>query len=721
LKLLASLLFLTGALGAAAYSPNALPEPLTPTPRLGLALSGGGPRGRTHLGVLQALDELRVPVDLIAGTSAGSLVGALYAQSLDLSRTARELDELDFTKLVAYEGLQRSQLAYRERERQINYLGGLQLGFGNGGLRAPQAFSSGRRLRWALRRLFAPSSGVRDFRELPVPFRAATTDLAVGRGAVLQGGDLAEAVMASLSVPLVFAPLRVSPSVYVDGLIFSNLPIDAAREAERLIVVDITSPYPRGQSFPNGAAVLGGLVDTMITQNTQRQLALLGPQDLLLKPDVAFIGDLDYQRQTEALPVGRAALLDHAEALRDLQLSPEAYEAWKTARRAKAHAQPPRLASLGVAPGAEAALLEGLGQRLGEAPDFAALEAGMERLLGTGLYEDLDYHLTPAGEGEADLTLLPRLKPAGLNVLDLGLKLVSDLEGRSEFELLLQVTQRSAQGRQWRHQVFAGRVNGIGSELTEPLGGGLFVAPHGELQDRLAQLPGDGDVQVQHVSGGVDLGAWILRAAEARVGWTASRLWSPQWGGYENGVQVAGWQALLTVDTLDDPHFPAHGTYLRAQAMDARGSLTGPSNYDVARVGLHQAFSAGRLLLLLGGELQDSFGGSLPFYEQAQLGGFLRLGGYRPGRFSGDELWLGRALLAWRQPHPGAILAKTVLYGVSFEAGETGTEPWQPGGTEAYSAAAYIGLDTLLGPLYFAHARNPEGSGVSYVYLGNPF
>jgi NTE family protein len=721
MRWLALFLGAAASLNAAAYSPNALPEPLSNTPRVALALSGGGPRGRAHLGVLQALDELRVPVDLIAGTSAGTLVGGLYAQSLDLSQVAQALDQLDFVRLVADEKLDRSRLVFRERERQINYLSGLQLGFGNGPLRAPQALSSGRRLRWALRRLSAPSVAVRDFRQLPVPFRAASTDLAEGHGAVIQSGDLAEAIMASLSVPGVFSPLRVSGSVLVDGLIFSNLPIDAAREARHIVVVDITSPFPKGQSFPNVAAVLGGIVDTMITQNTQRQLALLGPGDLVLHPDVAFIGDVDYGRQQEAVAKGYEAVMAQADALKAWQLSPEAYAAWKRSRLALVHHSMPVLASVSVVPGADPAVLKDLGQQPGQAPDLTALESGLEDLLGTGLYEDLDFRLDPVGNSEAALSVLPRLRPAGLDVLDLGLKLISDLEGRSEFELLLQVSQRSESGRQWRHQVFAGRVNGFGSELDQPLGGPFFLAPHAEIQDRLAQLPTVGDIQVERWGGGLDLGAFITRAAELRLGWGAGRLWSPQWGGYDAGLASAAWQALLTIDSLDDPHFPAHGTYLRAQAVDARGSLSGPAAYDLARVGLHQAFSAGCVMLLVGGELQRSFDGGLPLYEQAQLGGFLRLGGYRPGRFSGDEDWLGRVLLAWRQPRPAALVAKTVLYGVSVEAGETGTEPWQPGGTPAYSAAAYIGLDTVIGPLYLAHARNPEGSGVSYVYLGNPF
>jgi NTE family protein len=705
------------------FSPNALPEPLSPTPRLGVALSGGGPRGRAHLGTLQALHELRIPVDLVAGTSAGSLVGALYAQSLDLDRVARELDQLDFVRLVADESIQRRRLSFRERERQINYLSGLQLSIGPSGLRARQALSSGRRLRWALRRLLAPSAGVGDFSLLPVPVRAAVTDLSAGRGRVLQGGDLAEAVMASVAVPGIFAPQHVSGAVLVDGLIFSNLPIDAVREAKTVLVVDITSLYPQGQDFNHLGAVLSGMVDTMITQNSQRQLGLLGPGDLLLRPQLEGIGNFDYHKADEALVKGRSSLLEQAERLRHLRLSDAAYAAWLAQRQALApDPSPPRLRSIVLGPGAEGLAPEALGQREGEALDFTVLEGALEDLLGSGFYEDADFRLLPAGPGQVDLRLEPRPLQGGLSVLDLGLKLNADLEGRSEFELLLQVTQRSGPDkRQWRHQAVAGRVNGLHSELMQPLTGPLFLAPQAFVQARQVVLPGLGESQVQRAGGGMDLGAFIGRSAELRAGWHASRLWSPQWGGYYGGIVQAAWQGVLIVDSLDHPHFPSQGGYLRAQVLEARGSLQGPSAYDLARVGLHQAFSRGRLMLLLGGEWQHSFGTNLPFYEQAQLGGFLRLGGYRPGHFVGQEAWLGRVLLAWRQSRPEALVAKTLLYGVSLEAGEAGSQPWAGSGGEAYSAAAYIGLSTVLGPLYLAHARNPQGSGVSYVYLGNPF
>jgi NTE family protein len=708
--------------GPALAQPVALPKPLTPTPRVGVVLSGGGPRGKAHLGVLRALEQARVPVDLIIGTSAGSLVGALYAQSFDLDRVQRQLRQLDFIAMVADDAVARRHLVFLERERDFNYLSGLQLGLGPGGLRTPGGLSSGRRLRWALRRLFAPSVAVRDFTRLAVPFRAAATDLAHGEGVILQDGDLAEAVMASTSVPGAFAPMRLGDAVLVDGLIFRNLPVDAAREARHLIVVDITTPFQARQDYPNLGSVAMGLVDVMIHQNTLRQLSLLGPQDLLLRPADGGLGDFDYARADESIPLGAAAVTAEAARLAPWALAPDAYQAWRAQRQALALTRTPILSGVRAAPGADAAVLQGLGQRLGQEPDFNALNEGLEDLMGTGLYEDVDFRLEPTQPGQADLVVEPRRKSWGPDALDVGLKLMSDFEGRSEFELLLQLTQRSLDNdRVWRHQVFAGRVNGIGTELIQPLGLGLFVAPGAEIQDRLAILASLGQVQVQHATAGVDLGAWLGRGAEWRLGWHGGRLWSPQWGGFEQGVPLGALQTSLVVDTLDDPHFPSKGTYLNAGVTDARGSVVGPSAYDVARAALHQAFSRGRLVLLLGGELVSSFGEALPVFEQGSLGGFMRLGGYREGQFSGDEEWLGRALLLWRQPHPGALIAKTTAIGVSVEAGNTGIRPWDSFAGTHGSAAAYLGLDTPLGPFYLAHARNPEGGGVSYVCLGNPF
>jgi NTE family protein len=596
------------------------------------------------------------------------------------------------------------------------------LGLGPDGLRTPGGLSNGRKVRWALRRLTAPSIGQRDFTQLAIPFRAAATDLTHGEGVILQDGDLAEAIMASTSVPGAFAPLKVSGTVLVDGLIFRNLPIDAAREAAHLLVVDITTPFKGRQDYANLGSVAMGLVDVMIHQNTERQLKLLGPHDLLIHPSDGGLGDFDYARSDESIPLGAAAVQAQLARLNAWALTPAGYQVWQAQRRAKALTRMPRLSGLRAAPGVDPTVLLGLGQHVGQEPDFTALEEGLEDLMGTGLYEDVDYHLEPTRPGQADLVVEPRLKSWGPSSLDVGLKLMSDFEGRSEFELLLQMTQRDlASGRSWRHQVFAGRVNGFGTELTQPLGLGFFAAPSAEIQDRLAILPGLGSVQVQHATAGADLGLWVGRGAEWRVGWHGGRLWSPEWGGFEQGVPLGALQSSLVVDTLDDPHFPSHGTYLRAAVSEARASLQGPSVYDAAQAGLHKAFSRGRLVLLLGGELASSFGQALPIFEQSSLGGFMRLGGYRDGQFSGDEEWLGRALLLWRQPHPGALIAKTTAIGVSVEAGKAGERPWDSWDGTHSSAAVYLGLDTPLGPFYLAHARNPEGGGVSYVCLGNPF
>ena len=353
---------LAGALHA---SPVAQPAPLSPTPRVGVVFSGGGPRGKAHLGVLRALARARVPVDLIAGTSAGSLVGGLYAQSFDLGLVEQQLRQLDFVAMVADDAVARRHLVFLERERDFNYLTGLQLGLGPGGLRSPGGLSYGRRLRWALRRLTAPSVAERDFTRLAIPFRAAATDLTHGEGVILQDGDLAEAIMASTSVPGAFAPLKVGDAVLVDGLIFRNLPVDAAREAEHLLVVDITTPFKGHQDHANLGSVALALVDVMIHQNTERQLRLLGPQDLLLHPSDGGLGDFDYARSDESIPLGEAAVDAAVERLKPWALDPTAYEAWQAQRRAKALTRMPILSGLRVAPGADPAAVKGLGQQVG--------------------------------------------------------------------------------------------------------------------------------------------------------------------------------------------------------------------------------------------------------------------------------------------------------------------------------------------------------------------
>ena len=183
-------------------------------PKIGLVLGGGGARGAAHIGVLQELERMRVPIDAIVGTSMGAIVGGLYASGM----TADELEELvgtlDWKDALSDRG-ERIDLSFRRKQDEDAYPIRFELGLREGELQLPQGVLQGQKLDLVLRELTLDSSHIRDFDDLGIPFRAVASDLVSGERYVMSSGDLALAIRASMSVPGAFAPVQIEDRLLV--------------------------------------------------------------------------------------------------------------------------------------------------------------------------------------------------------------------------------------------------------------------------------------------------------------------------------------------------------------------------------------------------------------------------------------------------------------------------------------------------------------------------
>lgn len=706
------LLALTAALPAA--SP-------VPTPQVALVLSGGGPRSLAHAGVLQALDEMRVPVDLIVGTSGGALVGGFAAVGLSGEEISRELQgDFDFYDLFM-DRPRRAQVPLRVKERDFNYLAYGSMGIGSDGFRMATGLSSGRRVRLRLRRELAGSIGQTDFSLLPTPFRAASTNLTDAKPQLFDQGDLAESMMASLAVPTVFAPVRIGGKLYGDGLLFYNLPITPAleRHPKAIVLVDLTSPIKAQPQFGSVAGVAMRLLDVSVGDYMQKELAALRPGDVILRPKVDDMGNMDYDKSALAFERGREAVLENAEKLRPMALSPEAYERWKATKAKALPRQSWTLKEVRVTPAAlQGQAMERLRLSPGKPLDLRALESGIDDWSAEGRFEDVDFHVVPLDGSQARLDLELTEKPWSPNALGVGFKLVSDFEGFNEFEALLEWTRTGvdAWGAELRHRVFLGRVNGYEGEWYQPIARTPFyLAPGVELKDRLGLLQADASL---------DLGVVLGRCADLRVGLQGGRFWSPQptTNDLAGGVDLAGARAQLAVDSLDDPHFPSQGSYLRGVVGEARRDLNSPPAFRYGAGSAYQAVHAGPHVLIAGVDVYSTLDTFAPSFQAPHQGGFLHLTGYHSNALSGQESLAGKLIYYYRQRHPLAPFGETVVYGLALESGQVYAGPIrQDAGQERYSASLLVGASTYIGPLYFAHGRNFEGGGTSYFFLGNPF
>lgn len=245
-------------LGAALALPAAARKSPAPPkrPKIGIAFGGGGARGGAHVGVLRVLEELRIPVDYVAGTSIGSIIAGLYATGLSPDEMEKILKETDWDAAVA-DDPSRKDITYRRKEDDDLYRSKTELGFSRGKMVLPTGLLAGEKLGILLRKFTLTFSEVRDFDTLPIPYRAVAADLATVTPVVLSKGDIARSMRASMAIAGFFSPVELDGKLLTDGGAARNLPVDVVRAmgADFVIAIDISTPLEPQEKLTNLFAI----------------------------------------------------------------------------------------------------------------------------------------------------------------------------------------------------------------------------------------------------------------------------------------------------------------------------------------------------------------------------------------------------------------------------------------------------------------------------------
>src|SRR5437867_6349390 len=362
-------------------------------PRIGLALSGGGARGIAHVGVLEVLEELRVPIDFIAGTSMGSIVGGLYASGMSPAQMRSALLNLDWNDLFN-DRPPRRDMCYRRKEDDASDLINLEMGLKDGRLLLPRGLVAGQKIAFALESITLQAAGARDFDRLPIPFRAVATDLGSGEMVVLDHGHLADALRASMSIPGVVAPFEMEGRLLVDGGLVRNLPVDVARAmgADVVIAVDVSTPLREPGSIRSLPEVTGQATGMLTRENVEEQLA---HADVVITPALGSLTSNDYSEARRILDLGEAAAREHLADLSRYALPPEEF----TARLERLHAPtggPPRIDAVrveGVSRVDHRIIDRRIGTHPGGPRDLDGLKGDLARLYELGACQKRDYAL----------------------------------------------------------------------------------------------------------------------------------------------------------------------------------------------------------------------------------------------------------------------------------------------------------------------------------------
>lgn len=717
-----------------APAPSAAAEPPPKRPRIGLALSGGGARGAAHVGVLQVLEEHRIPVDVIAGTSMGALVGGLYASGLTPSQLDSVISRMDWNAAFADQIPRRDRSFRRKREDDL-YLVRNKPGLRGGRLLFPPGILDGYQIDLLLKHLTLPVVSIRDFDRLPTPYRAVAADIVNGQAVVMDHGDLALAMRCSMSIPAAFAPREVDGRLLVDGGIADNLPIQLTRSmgADVIIAVDISSPPQGREGLTSVIAIATQLATLASDREKDRQLATLTDRDIFIRPDLGRITVASFDYAAEAIPRGRAAAEAALPRLSALSVPAEEYEAWKAARAARIPAggtpAPVELRVTNRSRLADDVLAARLRVPIGERLDVDRLEDGLDRIFGLELFESVyyDFERTPRGDV---LAVTAREKAWGPNYLQAGVAVFEDFEGPN-FNLAFAYIRTAVNRRngEWRTGLQVGQEPGAWTEFHQPLDRGLktFAALElSALERTLSVFDSRGhklsELGIRHWGGeaaaGREFGTWgELRAGLVREAGSIR----PQVGEVDLPVREfdtgeAFVQAF--VDRLDDVAFPHHGGTLRVRASAGLEALGASEEYEQLLAEGNFAGSLGRYTGVLGAMFATTRDSDAPLQNAFRLGGLARLSGLEQDELVGQHAMLVTGVL-YRRLADFQILP--LYLGVSAEFGNVFQSRSAIRLADGLAAGSVLfGMDTLFGPFCVAYGLAEGDRGNFYLTLGQP-
>ena len=700
-------------------------------PKVGLVLGGGGALGISHIGVLKELEEERVPIDYICGTSMGAIIGGLYASGMSPDEIQTFLQGLDWGDVMRDES-PRSELYFRRKIENQRYL--FRMGLGLDGIKLGTGMTAGQKFNNLLQIEVQRSASITNYNELPIPYRAVATDLQAGSPYVMDRGNLAQSMRASMAVPGVFTAVEIDGHILVDGGIVNNLPVDVAREmgADVVIAVDVGSKSDKvdPEKLKQVTGVLGRVYSIM---QRSGQLKNLERADIGIQPQLDDLMASEFARVAEFVPRGVAAAQEHIEAIRELAVDEETYADY-LARQRKAAPTNITISAVEVSGEdrvAEKAIRGRIHSRPGDAFDEDELKLDLMRIFGIGEFEQVLYNLDQDAGGAGRLTYEVMEDPVGPLYLAVGLNLRSDFQQDTDWNVLLNLTRRSinALGAQWRNELVVGSTQAFLSEFYQPLdyAGAFFIAPEigyrSEIQDLYANKDHIAEYDVQTTEAKVDFGIQLRRYAELRIG--------PVWGHGRADVEIgrgglspfndnyAGPAFSLIIDQEDRTYFAREGYRLLLEGIFPDESFGGNVTYDKLNAELRKNLSFRNNTVYFNLRYGTSFGTDLPGYALFSLGGPDNFSGLSRYQFRGSTLSVGSLGYRYRLVELPSQLGKGVY---AFTHGDVGNV-WdeQINSDLRYGATVGLGADLNAGPLVLTYGFADGGYHSVYFLFGSEF
>ncbi|MBL8258682.1 MAG: patatin-like phospholipase family protein [Candidatus Competibacteraceae bacterium] len=707
-------------------------------PRIGLALGGGGARGIAHIGVLKLLEEMRVPIDCIAGTSMGSIIGGLYASGMSVEQMSATLQEIDWPQVFS-DGPPRADLPFRIKEEQRVLLNA-RVGLDRGQVRLPMGLLEGQNLLLLLEELSLPAASVHDFDELRIPYRAVATDLATGSPVVLGSGELAKAMRASMSIPSALVPVKIDGRLLADGGVANNVPVDVVRQLCRpdaIVAVNVGAPLIATEQLNSVLAITEQLTNILTVRNTAQQLSALGRSDVLIVPELKGLTSIDFNRAADAIAIGYAAAQAKRRELSRLATSTETYRAYLAALPPIPQAERPVIDFIRIKHDtrlSDRVIASQLRIKPGDRLDPKKLNRDLNAIYGMSEFQRVNYTLVREN-GKTGLVVEARQQDIGPDTLRFGMFLGANLKGDSEFSVGGAYTMSALNplGAQWRNFLQLGGNIALTSDFYQPLSEeqNYYVNPYFKYEQYNLDLSNETfaistGFRVYRSEIGLEVGRnldhWgrLAFGLYRGAGRNDFRLGQPS--AYEGAFNTGGYSLRWTVDTLDNLSFPTSGDAINLIFRDSLTALGADREIRTLDLQWIHASTWGQYSIIPRVRLAGKLSGEAGIQDLFLQGGFLNLSGYQTGELSGQYAALAELIAMYRLNDASAAFAIPVFAGGSLELGGAWNDYRDVTPNSLIPAGSlFLGVDTFLGPFYLGAGYAEGGNASLYMRLGKLF
>jgi NTE family protein len=346
-----------------------------------------------HIGVIQWIEEHHIPVDYVAGTSMGGLVGGLYASGMSSQDIANFVGGIDWTAVLNGQ-VPFPALSYRRKEDKLAFPNRLEFGLKNG-FSVPNGLNSGSAVGLLLDEKMLPYYDLKSFDDLPIPFRCVATDLTTGTEYVFKDGSLAQAMRSTISIPGVFAPVEHGTQIYSDGAAVNNLPVDVARKMGADIVIAVyldTGTFDRS-TLESPLGVAGRNLQILIAAN---ELKSMKDANILLKANVSKFTSGDFEKSAEIIPKGVEVAQEHAAELEKYAVNDADWQAYLKERKSRSRTavpEPKFVDIYGMHGVQQTEVANEFTQYVNKPVDTQKIEKTINDLQGTGIYSSISYNM----------------------------------------------------------------------------------------------------------------------------------------------------------------------------------------------------------------------------------------------------------------------------------------------------------------------------------------